>query len=174
MTALLPICSAKLRIVGLTQYYGREPRWNHEYCCFCFLKCQQIWLQNISLLHLIYLEFREEHRSSKLTSGRREEDTRTQVKYFSMRICMYFVKQRLQINHTVYHLYPPLAILTHKNLVIGALLELELEMTKIWFSFNAKAPRIQHMHHSPRRRWQGIYANKRQLFLIEVIFHQKN
>ena len=42
---------------------------------------------------------------------------------------MYFVILRLQINLTVYHYYPPLAILTHKHLVIDDLLELELEMT---------------------------------------------
>ena len=44
---------------------------------------------------------------------------------------MYFVIWGLQINITVYNFYPPLKILTHKHLVIDALLELELEMNKI-------------------------------------------
>ena len=37
MIAPLPICSEKLIIVGLSQYYGGGPHCNTEYCYFCFL-----------------------------------------------------------------------------------------------------------------------------------------
>ena len=51
---------------------------------------------------------------------------------------IYIVIFQLQINITVYHCYPPLATLTHKHLCINSLLE--LEMTKIKFSFKANPP----------------------------------
>ena len=35
MTAPLPVCSAKLSMLGLGQYYGGGPRWNPE-CCSPF------------------------------------------------------------------------------------------------------------------------------------------
>ena len=37
MTAPLPVCSAKLSIVGPGQYYGGGPRWNPRCCSFAFL-----------------------------------------------------------------------------------------------------------------------------------------
>ena len=36
MTAPLPVCSAKLSIVGPGQYYGGGPRWNPGCCSFAF------------------------------------------------------------------------------------------------------------------------------------------
>ena len=36
MTAPLPVCSAKLSIIGPGQYYGGGPRWNPGLCPFCF------------------------------------------------------------------------------------------------------------------------------------------
>ena len=48
MTAPLPVCSAKLSIVGPGQYYGGGPRWN-PWCC-SFTKI------SLLLVHLAVLE----------------------------------------------------------------------------------------------------------------------
>ena len=168
------IISQKLSIFGISYYYDRQPHWNHEYCDFCCLKYQQIFLHNGSILHLIYFGLRDKHRSSTFTAGRRVEDARIQIVQYFIRIYMYFMIWGLQINLLVYHYYLDLDILTHNNLVIDALLELDLEISKIQFSFKSKASRIQHMHQIPGRRWASIYANKRKMLFIEGIFQQKN
>ncbi len=36
MTAPLPVCSAKLSMIWLRQYYGGGPRWNLQCCSFVF------------------------------------------------------------------------------------------------------------------------------------------
>ena len=37
MTAPLPVCSAKLSMIWLGQYYGGGPRWNPQCCSFAIL-----------------------------------------------------------------------------------------------------------------------------------------
>ena len=43
MTAPLPVCSAKLSMLGLSQYYGGGPRWNPE-CCSLFFFLFLFWM----------------------------------------------------------------------------------------------------------------------------------
>ena len=107
MTEPLTVCSAKLSIVGLSQYYGGGPRWNPECCSFCCLKCQY----NGTLLHWVGLGFRDKPISSTITSGVSvEKDERIYVVHYFLHMCMYFMIWRLHINLTVYHQYPTLAI----------------------------------------------------------------
>ena len=81
----------KVSIVVLSLYYGGGPGWIPECCYFCWLKCQWIWLNNVSLLYFICLVLRDKQRSSTFTSGRRGEDSRIQVVQYFIRIYMYFV-----------------------------------------------------------------------------------
>ena len=165
MTAPLPVCSAKLSIVGISQYYGERPRWNTEFCYFCCLKCQRIWLYNGTS----YFWGSGINTGPKLLhQGRREEDARIYLVQYFLCIYKYFLILKLQIILRIYHHYPPLATLTHKPLCINELLE--LEMTKIQFSFMAKPTRVQHMHQSPSRCWARIYPKQRILLFIEGIF----
>ena len=169
MTAPLPVCSAKLSIVGLSQYYGGGPRWNPECCSFPFLKCQY----NGTLLHRVGLGLRDNHSSSTITSGGRgEEDEKIYAVYSFLRMCMYFMILRLHINLTVYNQYPTLEILGHNHLLIDALLE--LEMTKCWFSFQAQFPRIKSINQSVSRCWGRIYAKQIILMFIKGIFNQEH
>ena len=55
MTAPLPVCSAKLSMLGLGQYYGGGPRWNPQ-CCSLFAGTFQF--------HFFPLIFKNQHPGS--------------------------------------------------------------------------------------------------------------
>ena len=160
-TAPLPVCSVKLSIIWISQYYIGGPRWNPECYYFRCLKCQY----NGTLLHQVVLGLRDKPSSSSITSGGEggEEDERIYLVQSFLRMCMYFMIWWLHINLTVYHQYPTMAILAHKHLGIDALLE--LEMTKSWFSFQAQPPKMQHMHQSLSRCWARIYPKEIKMII---------
>ena len=86
---------------------------------------------------------------------------------------MYFVIWWLQINLTVYHQYPPVAILTHKYLGVCALLELELEMTKIYFSFKAKPPEYSICIRVPSNVGRVYFQSRVNCCLLNGYFTRK-
>ena len=70
VTAPVSVCSEKLSIVALSSYYGGDHFGILSSVLFNCLKCEWIWLNNGSLLHLTWLGFRDKHRSSTCTSRR--------------------------------------------------------------------------------------------------------